>query len=164
MAAATAAAIVGRTLVGWLMPAGADRRLVACASYVVEIAGALAFWLGRDQHPVAVGGVILFGAGIGNATSLPPLIAQVEFTAEDVPRRRPHRRHRGGHVRIRTRRLRAHARARISRDIAIAGAAPYVFAAAALVQVLAMGALLAGRRGDAVAAARGYDCNERAAR
>ena len=39
MGGATAAAIAGRTLVGWLMPAGADRRLVACASYVVQIAG-----------------------------------------------------------------------------------------------------------------------------
>src|SRR5262249_5745381 len=32
---------------------------------------------------------ILFGAGIGNATSLPPLIAQVEFVREDVPRAVP---------------------------------------------------------------------------
>ena len=31
-------------------------------------------------------GVALFGSGIGNATSLPPLIAQAEFAREDVPR------------------------------------------------------------------------------
>ena len=31
-------------------------------------------------------GVLLFGSGIGNATSLPPLIAQVEFARQDVPR------------------------------------------------------------------------------
>jgi hypothetical protein len=31
-------------------------------------------------------GVLLIGAGIGNATSLPPLIAQVEFAKADVPR------------------------------------------------------------------------------
>src|SRR5262249_8792686 len=31
-------------------------------------------------------GVLLFGSGIGNATSLPPLIAQVEFTNDDVQR------------------------------------------------------------------------------
>src|SRR6478609_3493259 len=74
MAAATAAAIVGRTLVGWLMPAGADRRLVACASYVVQIAGALAFIVaGGTNIALLWVGVILFGAGIGNATSLPPL-------------------------------------------------------------------------------------------
>jgi hypothetical protein len=28
----------------------------------------------------------LFGIGFGNSTSLPPLIAQVEFVDEDVPR------------------------------------------------------------------------------
>jgi hypothetical protein len=28
----------------------------------------------------------MVGLGIGNATSLPPLIAQVEFTKEDLPR------------------------------------------------------------------------------
>ena len=31
-------------------------------------------------------GVLLFGAGIGNATSLPPLIAQSEFVKDDVAR------------------------------------------------------------------------------
>jgi MFS family permease len=31
-------------------------------------------------------GALLFGLGIGNATSLPPLIAQAEFAKEDVPR------------------------------------------------------------------------------
>lgn len=86
MGAATAAAIAGRTLVGWLMPASADRRLIACASYAVQIAGALAFILaGGGSAPLLLVGVLLFGSGIGNATSLPPLIAQAEF-AEEVPR------------------------------------------------------------------------------
>jgi len=31
-------------------------------------------------------GVVLFGSGIGNATSLPPLIAQTEFAREDAMR------------------------------------------------------------------------------
>jgi hypothetical protein len=31
-------------------------------------------------------GVVLFGSGIGNATSLPPLIAQTEFAREDTGR------------------------------------------------------------------------------
>ena len=31
-------------------------------------------------------GVVLFGIGFGNGTWLPPLIAQVEFVGEDVPR------------------------------------------------------------------------------
>ena len=39
-----------------------------------------------DHVPLLLLGVVLFGFGIGNATSLPPLIAQVEFVKEDVPR------------------------------------------------------------------------------
>ncbi len=87
MGGATAAAIAGRTLVGWSMPAGADRRLVACASYAVQVAGSLVLLAagGADVALLLVG-VLLFGAGIGNATSLPPLIAQVEFAKADVPR------------------------------------------------------------------------------
>ncbi len=87
MGLATAAAIAGRTLVGWLMPAGSDRRLVACASHAVQIAGSLAllFAAGADTM-LLVAGVLLFGAGIGNTTSLPPLIAQVEFAKADVQR------------------------------------------------------------------------------
>jgi MFS family permease len=87
MGLATAAAVVGRMLVGWLMPSGTDRRLVACASYAMQIAGALAFVAAAGTSvPLLVLGVVLFGAGIGNATSLPPLIAQVEFATPDVPR------------------------------------------------------------------------------
>jgi MFS family permease len=87
MGAATVAAIAGRTMVGWLMPVGADRRLVACISYVVQIAGSIAFIAAAGTSvPLLLLGVVLFGVGIGNATSLPPLIAQVEFTRDDVPR------------------------------------------------------------------------------
>jgi hypothetical protein len=87
MGLATAAAIAGRTLVGWLMPAGTDRRVVACASHLVQIAGSLAllFAVGADTV-LLVAGVLLFGAGIGNTTSLPPLIAQVEFSMADAQR------------------------------------------------------------------------------
>jgi len=87
MGLATASAVAGRTLVGWLMPANADRRLVACASYAVQIAGSLVFILAAGTSvPLLLMGVLLFGSGIGNATSLPPLIAQVEFLRNDVPR------------------------------------------------------------------------------
>lgn len=86
MGLATASAIAGRSLVGWLMPPAADRRLVACLSYGAQIAGSLVLMLAVD-HPWAVWlGVLLFGAGIGNATSLPPLIAQTEFAREDAAR------------------------------------------------------------------------------
>jgi MFS family permease len=86
MGLATACAIGGRTLVGWLMPRGADRRLIACASYAVQIAGSLLFLLAGRNVPLLLLAVVLFGSGIGNATSLPPLIAQVEFAKEEVQR------------------------------------------------------------------------------
>jgi hypothetical protein len=85
--AATASAIAGRMLFGWLMPIGADRRLFACASYLVQIAGLLAFALAAGENLALLWlGIAMFGFGIGNATSLPPLMAQVDFVKEDVPR------------------------------------------------------------------------------
>jgi hypothetical protein len=87
MGLATAFAIAGRTFVGWLMPGRADRRLVACASYAIQIAGSILLILaGGANLPLLLLGILLFGAGIGNATSLPPLIAQVEFAKADVQR------------------------------------------------------------------------------
>ena len=87
MALITAMAIAGRTLLGWAMPAGADRRLIACVGYVAQLAGSVAFALADGQNVVLLmTGVILFGLGFGNATSLPPLIAQVEFVKADVTR------------------------------------------------------------------------------
>jgi MFS family permease len=85
--AATAAAIAGRTAFGWLMPVGADRRRWAALSYAIQIGGAAILILSSLSNPVLVVlGVLLFGFGIGNATSLPPLIAQVEFAKDDTPR------------------------------------------------------------------------------
>lgn len=84
---ATASAIVGRTAFGWLMPIGADRRLWAAMSYSIQILGIGVLFLSGLQSPVMIlAGVLLFGFGIGNATSFPPLIAQVEFTKEDAAR------------------------------------------------------------------------------
>ena len=87
MGFATACAIAGRMGLARCMPANANRRVLACLSYGVQIAGGMLllaaagtqlwlFWLG----------LALFGAGIGNATSLPPLIAQQEFAREDTQR------------------------------------------------------------------------------
>lgn len=84
---ATTCAILGRTLVGWLLPADADRRLVAAMTYLVQIGGCAAFVLAQGQSvPLLLLGIVLFGVGIGNVTSLPPLIAQSEFARIDVPR------------------------------------------------------------------------------
>lgn len=148
MGGATAAAIAGRTLVGWLMPVGADRRLVACASYVVQIVGSIAFLVADGTNILLLlMGVMLFGAGIGNATSLPPLIAQVEFVKDDVQRV-------VALIVAIAQGAYAFAPAAFGliRDLSpqaihgSADAAPYFFVGAALVQVLAIGSLLAGRR------------------
>ena len=87
MGIGTGMGMLGRILVGWLMPADADRRLVAGASYAVQICGALVLLAAAGTNvPLLLAGVLLFGFGIGNATSLPPLIAQVEFVKDDVSR------------------------------------------------------------------------------
>jgi len=87
MGIGTGAGMCGRMAVGWLMPVHADRRLVACASYAMQICGAIILIAAAGANvPLLLVGVLLFGLGIGNATSLPPLIAQVEFVKDDVPR------------------------------------------------------------------------------
>jgi hypothetical protein len=87
MGLVTLMAIVGRSLISWVMPADIDRRLMASASYAVQIAGCAAFIAAAGiSVPLLLLGVVLFGVGFGNGTWLPPLIAQVEFVADDVPR------------------------------------------------------------------------------
>ena len=87
MGGATIAAICGRSMVGWMMPASADRRIVACASYGVQVIGSLLFILAAgDAGLWLILGIALFGLGIGNATSLPPLIAQQEFSTAETAR------------------------------------------------------------------------------
>jgi MFS family permease len=155
MALVTVMAIVGRTPLGQMMPLGADRRLVACGGYVAQMAGSISLMLaGGTNVPLLLAGVILFGLGFGNATSLPPLIAQVEFVKEEV-------------LRVAAL-IVAVAQAGYAiapaffglvREMAphtadaAAGSAPLLFAAAALVQGLAAAAFLAGRstrRGESV--------------
>ncbi|NWB96804.1 MFS transporter [Pseudomonas gingeri] len=86
MGLATASAIAGRFLVGGLMPPNANRRTVSCLSYGSQLLGCL-LMTGLGTFPDLLWlGVILFGAGIGNATSLPPLIAQAEFPRQQTQR------------------------------------------------------------------------------
>jgi hypothetical protein len=146
--AATASAIAGRTLFGWLMPAGGDRRLLACASYLVQIAGSFAFLLAAgDSLPLLWLGVVLFGFGIGNATSLPPLIAQVEFVTEDVPRAVPMIIAVGQATYAFAPAAFGLVRAFSMHGTATEGAAPALFLATAAVQAGAVALLLLGRRG-----------------
>jgi MFS family permease len=84
---AAGSAIMGRTLVGWLLPAGADRRVVGAMNHGVQILGCCAFLAAAGTNiPLLFLGVLLFGVGIGNTTSIPPLIAQTEFAKADVVR------------------------------------------------------------------------------
>jgi MFS family permease len=149
MGLVAAMAIAGRTLLGWAMPVHADRRLVACASYTVQMAGSLAFIVAAGTNvPLLLIGVVLFGLGFGNGTFLPPLIAQVEFARDEVARV----------VAL----IVAIAQGTYSlapaafgliREFAsaatdpISDAAPSFYSAAAAIQALAICAFLAGRRG-----------------
>jgi hypothetical protein len=138
MGGATVAAILGRTGIGWLMPVSADRRLIASASYGVQIVGTLMLLTtGGGNTALMVVGVLLFGLGIGNATSLPPLIAQAEFDKAGVSRVVPL--------------IVALSQATYALAPALFGMArtifdPAVFILAVAIQFLAVIAVLAGRR------------------
>jgi hypothetical protein len=140
MGVGTGAGMAGRMMVGWLMPAGADRRRVACVSYAVQIAGALVLIAaGGANVPLLLAGVLMFGVGIGNATSMPPLIAQVDFVKDDVPRV-------VALVVAIGQATYAFAPAAFGLIREFAPQDAYLFAAAALVYALAIGVLFAGRR------------------
>lgn len=86
MGLATASAMGGRYVAARLMIQGMNRRRLACLGYAIQLLGTLML-LGLDLHPtVAWIAVVLIGSGIGNATSLPPLIAQAEFSREQTAR------------------------------------------------------------------------------
>jgi MFS family permease len=146
MGLVTTMAIVGRSLLGWVMPTDIDRRLMACASCAVQMAGCAAFVFAEGTSvPLLLLGVTLFGIGFGNGTWLPPLIAQIEFPSEDVAR---------VVALIVAISQAAYAFAPVvfgmAREYAPyaaagSGAAPSVFALAAIVQGLAICAFLAGR-------------------
>jgi MFS family permease len=79
---ATVCAVIGRTAAGkWI--GEHDRRFAAAANFAVQIAGVLLLIFGQGSLGLTLG-CVLFGLGIGNLTSLPPLIVQKEFEREDV--------------------------------------------------------------------------------
>jgi hypothetical protein len=87
MALITVMAIAGRGVLAATMRPGTDRSLFACIGYLAQFCGCVAFVIaGGDSVPWLFAGIVLFGIGFGNATSLPPLIAQVEFVESDVQR------------------------------------------------------------------------------
>ena len=82
---ATACAIVGRTALGRVLPAGAGRRTVGAANLILQAVGSVVL-MSDGSLTFVLAGCVLFGLGLGNVTSLPPLIAQAEFRRADVPR------------------------------------------------------------------------------
>ena len=84
---ATACAIGGRTVLGLVMRPDTDRRVVAGVNFTLQALGSVTLILaGGHSIPLLLLGCLLFGLGLGNVTSLPPLIAQTDFAPADVPR------------------------------------------------------------------------------
>ncbi len=79
---ATACAVIGRTLTGWWI-GDHDRRIAAAINFAVQTVGVLLLIFGNGWI-VLTFGCVIFGFGIGNLTTLPPLIAQKEFDRKDV--------------------------------------------------------------------------------
>jgi MFS family permease len=88
LGAASACAVLGRTAVGWLLKPDTDRRRVAALNFLIQAGGSLALLLSAagaaPAPPVLVMGCVLFGLGVGNMLSLPPMVAQVEWPPEQV--------------------------------------------------------------------------------
>jgi cyanate permease len=140
MAAATSAAIMGRLCLGWLLAPGADRRRWAAANIALQILACLVLLAADGAPTLLLLGVVLFGFALGNVTTLPPLIAQQDFAAADTARI-------VGLVTASGQALYAFAPALFGllREVDASGSA--LFLAAAVAQLAAAAAFLAGRRG-----------------
>ncbi|MEI2416564.1 MFS transporter [Orrella sp. JC864] len=87
MALATLCAIGGRSLAARVLGRVPQRRVVAAAGYGIQAAGCgLLLAAGPADMWLLAAGMALIGSGIGNATSLPPLVAQADFAPADVAR------------------------------------------------------------------------------
>ena len=81
---ASVCAVVGRSVLGWTIGEG-SRRKAAVINLLVQACGTLLLTVGAGI-PTLLIGCVLFGLGLGNLVSLPPLIIQREFAAGDVSR------------------------------------------------------------------------------
>lgn len=81
---ASVCAILGRTILGRTV-GEQNRRRAALINLLVQACGTLLLTVGGGV-PLLLAGCILFGLGVGNLVSLPPLIIQREFAVGDVGR------------------------------------------------------------------------------
>ena len=149
LGAASGAAVLGRTVAAAALARVNERRIVAAASYAMQASGALVLLFSENDQPaMIVAGAMLFGCGIGNAGSLPPLIAQDDFAAPDVSRV-------VALIAAISQGTYAFAPALFAVLLAASGTPPsdglgersaWFFVAAALLQLTAAGTFLAGRR------------------
>lgn len=86
MTLVTACAMLGRMLYARALTTTRERRLLSCASYAMQMCGVFLLMMSPGPGVLLWCGLVLFGAGIGNTISLPPLIAQSDFAAVDVAR------------------------------------------------------------------------------
>jgi predicted MFS family arabinose efflux permease len=78
----TGCAVLGRSLFRRLLRDD-NRRQVAALNFLVQAAGTMFLTL-ASSTPALVSGCVLFGLGVGNLVSLPPLIIQKKFATGDV--------------------------------------------------------------------------------
>jgi predicted MFS family arabinose efflux permease len=80
----TACAVIGRTMLGWIL-GESSRRIAASTNFLVQVCGS-GLLISESNTPALLLGCILFGLGVGNLTSLPPLIVQKEFSDSETGR------------------------------------------------------------------------------
>ncbi|NKJ39549.1 MFS transporter [Rhizobium sp. SG570] len=81
------AAVAGRLAVGWRASGTSNWRAIASYSLIAQALGCGVLLLADGSSPaLLVLGVVLFGLGVGNAISVPPVIANLEFSKEDAAR------------------------------------------------------------------------------
>jgi MFS family permease len=80
----TFAAVVGRIAAGFVVDR-CNRRVVAFLNFVMQALG-IAILAAATERPMLYLGCLLFGAGVGNAASLPGLIVQQEFPKQHFAR------------------------------------------------------------------------------
>ena len=80
----TACAVAGRFALGAFV-GKVDRRRASAGNFLMQACGSALLLTSADSTGL-LAGCILFGLGLGNLISLPPLIAQVEFDQADLGR------------------------------------------------------------------------------